>query len=252
MKKQETASAHSSGNYMNSAFLEENPLIQWLSEKGIQLLWIFLGLLALFILIAFFYSGRERDSEGTYLKADREFIQFASPSITLEERQQSFDKLQAILEKYPELHAKYDGLIAQTFLIKGQSQEALSFADKALNRTKAEIAPFYSLFAENTLLISQGKYEEALNYSKSLQANLENTSVGEEETLKVFNLFRIGILQEKLNLKSEEKKTWSQLKEMLLQENFSLVLTPFQEGAITLMDYIKAREAALKDIELNT
>lgn len=249
MKKQEKASSLSSGSSLNAVFLEESPLIQWLSNKGYQLLWIFLGIFALFVLIAYFFSGRERDSEGAYLKADKEFIQFATPSISAEESQQSLLKLQTILDKYPELHAKYDGLIAQTLITKKQGQEALGFAKRALTRTRTEIDPFYSLFAENTLLISEGKEEEALNQSKSLQKSLESTG-NNEKTLHIFNLLRIGMLQEKLHLQSEEKKTLAQLKELISKEDSALLLTPFQEGNVTLMDYINAREVALKDIKL--
>lgn len=246
MKKKDSLIPSNSDSLLQAAFSEDNRLVHWLSENGYKLLGIILSVLTFLILLALFFSSREKTSEASFLKADREFTHFATSHANQEEAKQALIALSTILVRHPELQAKYDGLIAQTLIDRGMTQEALPFANRALTRTQTENAPFYSVYAQNTLLIGQSRYDEALLQSRNLQTELENSSQT-GKTLKIFNLLRIGMLQEKLNLHADELQTWDQLKKAVSQEDVSSLLAPFQEGKVSLMDYLQAREAFLKN-----
>lgn len=233
---------------------EEGTLIQWLSRYGLYLLTTILGLILLLFLVYRFSPGSTGKAENDYLNADYEFSLFegSDPSVT----QDSLNRLQAIMQRHPELHAKYDALIAQTLLYRNQNEEALPFANSAIARTQVENQPFYTEYAEATLLIASKQYREALNNAQQLRLKmLDNAKLQESaqhpfgDTLFAFNLIRIGMLQQQLGMTQEEMQTWKEWKGFLNNSDktfssaaFQEMLTNFSVGTTSILNYMETRE----------
>ncbi len=160
--------------------LEEHPIVQWFAENGKSLLYVLGAGILLFILGYKLANGASNQSEMDYVQAQNEFNRFQ----TSEERdaqEDSFQKLVAVMDRHPELHAKYDGLIAQTLLNRSQTADAKKFASSALERTKSENEPFYTDFAQTTLLIAEEKYADALQRAQALQQKNAAISLARKE-----------------------------------------------------------------------
>lgn len=249
---------------------DESPFIQWISHYGRYLLLAVIGLITLLLVIYRMSSGGSGNAERDYLTADNAFNLFVLPPSAGSDPAASKDaleQLKSLMGRYPELHAKYDGLIAQTLIYRGEIEEAAQFAALALNRTAAENSPFYAEYSQNTLLIGSKNYSDALKHSQSLRQKMldalnqpqqsKQTAFG--DTLFAFNLLRIGILQQQLGLKKEELQTWQEWKHYLNQtpgavtsgaissSAFQRQIEQFTENRISLLNYIEAREKLLKD-----
>jgi len=245
--------------------LEENSIIQWIVNNIGTLLFVSGALLTALALIYRFVFADFVKSEESFINAEttyQSFLKTQEPAKKLE----LLSLLTTLMSRYPELHAKYDGAIAQHLISQGMLAEALPFANLAIQRTDAENAPFYSSFAKSTLLIAESRYEEALAQATELhtllseqlkkqdhQANLTSNS-----PLFAYNLLRIGMLQKQLNLKDQELKTWNAWKRLSAESNdtksnsvikgdaFQKINNYFQDGKINLNNYIETRENLLR------
>lgn len=243
---------------------EDNPVIQKLAEHGRTALIVLLAALALiFLVYRVTMIGKEQE-EMDFWTADKEFRTFSSPQTADTDPldgEEALVKLNSIIKSNPELHAKYDGLIAQTLINRGDAGNAIPFANLALARTEAENQPYYTNYTQTTLLIAQERYEDALKQAlvldKQMRESLSKSQPAAErkfgDTLFAFNLVRIGILQQQLGLKNEERKTWQEWQQYLKGEKSSELTKAFKkqsalitEGKTSLSDYIEARIASLK------
>lgn len=198
---------------------------------------------ALLILGIFKYtSSRNQEAAIDYLNAEKFFTNFAAKGADAEASQSDLNQLQQILSRYPNLHAKYDGQLAQILIDRSQITEALPFAKLALERTHAENAPYYSKYSQTTLVIGEKKYEQALEQARMLQNELTAEKVADDEVLLAFNLLRIAMLQQQLGLKAEERATWLDLQQRSSKSKaFASQLEHLHEGKMTLSEYIAAR-----------
>lgn len=244
---------------------EDIPAIQWLSQYGTTLLIAVLGAIAL-VFIAYRISTIGTESEeASFWNADKEFLQFVNPETMASDPlagEDALAKLKKIIDSNPELHAKYDALIAQTLINRDEAGDAMPFANPAIKRTEAENSPYYADYSQTTLLISDGKYDEALKKALALDKQMrdalaQNKTPAERQfgdMLFAFNVLRIGTLQRQLNLKADELKTWQDWKQFLQGTQYPAMAKAFQqqriiysEGKTSLSDYIDMREKALKD-----
>ncbi len=245
-----------------SETLGEHPLMQWIANNGKILLYALLGLVALFIAVLYFSFTSRIKAENDYLNAEKAYKSFASSTNT--NSSAPFNELNAILNREPDLHAKYDGLIAQVLLSRGQVKEAQLFANSALKRTAEENAPYYTDFTKISLIIGNGEYPQALENSEQLkQKMLSNASLPPQERLfddELFslNLLRIGFLNQQLQNPTAELQTWQEWKQYaglskepspnasISANGFKKVISQWQENQISLLNYINSRETALR------
>lgn len=230
--------------------LAEHPAIQWISQNGRSLLWLILGLIALFLIGYRLMGGPSSGSAKDYFAAEKEMDLFLTGSEA--QTQESLDKLNKLLKSYPDLQAKYDGRIAQKLIDRGAISSALPFADRTLARLSKEHVPFYNDYSATTLLIEKEQYPEALEQAMALQAKMNEKQEGEKfgSGLYAANQLRLAMLNQKLGKKSEELKSWQTLKQILTQGasglSFEQVLQALNEGKLSLLDYIAFREKELK------
>ncbi len=199
------------------------------------------------------------DSQGDFLAADIAYQRWEG------QPGDHFVRLQKLLKKHPELHAKYDGAIAQKLLGYSESGLAASYGKAALRRI-GDFSPYYTDFSRCSLLIAEGQLLEALDKAKTLKISMEKDDAFWEKKSEVvrhgcilfaYNLLRIAVLEKAAGTSEGELAAWQELKKnagwdgskptsktydpeayLLIQENF-------QSQDISLLDYIQYREKLL-------
>jgi hypothetical protein len=237
----------------------------WIIEhsKTILLSFITLILLAflLFQLMGKVSSGKKSD----YLEVQKAFTAWVSQET---EDHNLLKDLEKPLSRHPELQAKFGNQIAQRLLSLGDVNKADAYAKAALVRSRDLTSPYYSRFSRNTLMISQGKYLEALEEAKRLKIDLEKDDAFWESRdkfirsgtiLYAYNLVRIASLERQLGSKEGELKAWEELVQnagwkslpanmkTYDPEAYALLAQNFTQGDISLLDYIEQRKKELTE-----
>ena len=233
--------------------LEEHPVVHWFSKNGLSVVYMVIGAIFLLMLIYRYYGGSAKSQQDFYeaessLQKLQKFLGIAG----------RFGTLRTILNAHPELHPKYDGLIAQVLLNEGNVQEAKPFAELAIHRTESENAPYFTDFAQTTLLIADKQYSEALQRAQALSQKMleQETFQKENRLLFAYNLLRIGMLQQELGAYEDANKTWKEWMGYAEKANqtasaatmntngFLLLTRAFSEGKLTLLNYMTHQENA--------
>lgn len=152
--------------------------------------------------------------------------------------------LKKTLEALPALEDRLSGALAQDLLERKEIDQAAVYAAKALPKLRKK-APFYASFAETSLLIEEGKYQEALERAVSLKEMLLSEPASRE--LASQNLLRIASLQQKLENGAGEKAAWEEYQNFLGKEQAlkDEIQKSFRDGEIDLFSYISERQKAL-------
>lgn len=248
--------------------LDENDLVEWLSKNGKSVFYLLIGLAALFFLIYTMSARHSNGDEKDYLQASKEFILFnqGNQAGSLSSPQEAEKQLNALLAKHPELHAVYDGPIAQILLDRHDVDQAKPYIEATFRRTQSDQLPFYSDFATTSLMISEQHYKPALDRAQNLQkkmvSQLQDLSSDERsfgESLFAFNLLRIAMLQQQLGDRQGEMQAWQEWKSYAGMDKgdklvsskinpqiFHFLIQKLAIGNISLLDYIAYREKILK------
>jgi len=254
----------SPGNLNLEDTFEEHPITDWIVLHGKTFLYALgVGFVLLFI-ASFWFSRGTSEATTDYYNASREFQLFDKQSLSGTEGTSAkpyFDKLNAILHKYPDLHAKYDGQIAQIFLDRNEVSQAKPFAEATLKRTSQDHLIPYAEYSKISLLIAENNIVEALARSIALKQTLatkessletENSSLTPppENLLYAFNLLRIPFLQQIAGSPTDELHSWQEWLQYNTAENLKLMVAPeaieniakiFSNDDLSLAQYIEAR-----------
>ncbi|HEV8051138.1 MAG TPA: hypothetical protein VGP47_01490 [Parachlamydiaceae bacterium] len=246
-------------------FLDEGRLTDWLSEHGKNILYGLAGILGLIVITYAFSSGQANKAEQEYIQAANDFAYFTKATDTQDPAlvQGALDRLNNTMSKHPELHAVYDGAVAQTLLNRSKTAEAKPFASATLKRVSSNDLPFYGDYAETSLLISQQNFKMALENTLILQQKM-NEVLDNQPSARTFgdelfaiNLLRVAMLQQETGDKTAELKTWQEWKQfaglnssntttLVNPQAFRSVIQQLAIGSISLPDYISYRESLLK------
>lgn len=227
----------------------DHAAIEWLSKNKQQILWGFLALFIGIIITYRFISAGNLNAERDFYEAQADFSLLQREANTFEEgeMQVTLQKLNAILQLHPELHAKYDGSIAQTLLIEQEASQAKEWAERNFKRIQFEPVDFYRSYAATSLMIGEGDYAQAATQAEALKEKMQ--AEGHQdfgEILSVFNSIRLAMLYQKLNQSEKELKAWEALQQTPMQEALITVNQLFKEGQFSLNQYIEERKNALK------
>jgi len=241
---------------MENNWFDQNRFSEWISEYGKIVFYAILILLALILIIFRFSTSRSSQAEKDYLAAQNNFLVFQQDK---PESKAALEKLQQILQSAPELHAKYDGRIAQVLLNRGDVQASQGFADRVFKRTQTNHLPSYTDYAQTSLMIAEGKYQEALASSLALkqkmltEAQEQPEKRNSEDLLFAFNLLRIAFLEGQIGSAKDEMAAWEEFKKLSTANQspsssaaFATVIRHFEEGQVALKNYIESREKLLK------
>ena len=242
MNKHSTSSPFNSQDFSDGWM--DHPFVEWISSNRKVLLWGLLGVFAALILSYRLISVRTLNAESDYFRAENTFQEIQKNPENKEKNAQNLKELTLIMERRPELHAKYDGALAQYFIIENQPEEAEKFARSTFKRIKSDQLQLFESYANSSLLISKVLYQEALENSLKLQTRLsENSSEISKETLKIYNLLRLAVLHQQIGQKEQELAAWDRLLAQAEEnsEAFLPVYKLFTSGQASLGQYIDAR-----------
>lgn len=226
--------------------LEESQTLAWITANGKTILLAVFGVFLLAIIAyKMAFAGAEKN-EYNFITAENDYQLFLSKG-----QPESLQRLDALMTAYPELHAKYDALIAQNLISQGKIEEALPYAIPSLKSTNQENAPFYSAYAQTSLLIGEKKFEESLTKALNLKHLIEKEAPAFSGSLLYgVNLIRIGMLQNQLGLLKDETELWKEWKKYAAlnhsSQEFNGLLHSFLEGKVSLDTYIEARQKELE------
>jgi hypothetical protein len=237
----------------------------WISEHSKTILFSFATLITvsfcLFQLTNRISSGKKSD----YLEVQKAFTAWISQEA---QDHALLKNLEKPLSRHPELQAKFGTQIAQRLLSLGEVNKANLYAKAALVRTQDLTSPYYSRFAHNTLLISEGKYLQALEEAKQLNIDLEKDDSFWEKrdkfirsgtVLYAYNLVRIAALERQSGSKAGELMAWDELVrnagwkdrpanlKTYDPDAYALLAQNFTQGDVSLLDYIEQRKKQLKE-----
>ncbi len=240
----------------------------FLKEESVQVIkknlaWIGLAIVLFVFGIYWVPSIIRKDFYMDYLSADLAYHRWEGM------KDQTLERLQKIMSQHPELHAKYDGAIAQKLLSANEHQLAERYARSNWKRVDHSF-PYYTTFSSCSLMIEEGLYQEALDRSRQLQLQLEGDQqfwsqpqkgVRYGSILYAFNLLRIAILEEIAGSPEGEQVAWSTVRKYFFhqmdpffssefcdREALSLIQENFDNQAATLIDYIEHREGIVKNL----
>jgi hypothetical protein len=194
------------------------------------------------LLIGYFQSG---PNALTYAAAEAAFSSWdASPH-----DDQLYQSMQEAIRTVPALQKKYEASIAQKLLNTDKINEALVMANRSLNRVK-EDAPFHTTYAQTSLLIEQGSFQEALENAVALKEQMGNSYLTEQKggsLLYAHNLLRIACLQQQLKNRPGEKAAWEELEGFLRSgtSHARTLLGSFSDKQVNLSQYITERKKTL-------
>lgn len=243
------------------SMMNAESLAEYISHHMHYIIYGLVGFLVVLATVYLLTNRNTRLSEKQYKEAAQAFALFANPSTAETEQANAWKDLSTLMAKHEDLEATYGGAAAQILINRGNVTEALPLAQETLRRTAKDNLPFYHQYAETTLLIIKGKYQEALSQAQQLQQMIEaevmtipdwrNRSFGAE--LFALNLFRIAMLQKQTGDKASERATWMLWNQYAGLDGlnapplpidsriFHAVIQQLSVGTTSLPDYIKER-----------
>lgn len=145
-------------------------------------------------------------------------------------------QLEDVLQRHTELHAKYDGPLAQAHINGGDAAAARNIATPLLERTTPS---YYATFSEGSLLIAEGQLGKALDHASALRVELHGNDA---PLLRAHNLLRIALLEGELGSYDKEQLAWDELLDDLARGGAEpLFMQAFTAGSISMADYANAR-----------
>lgn len=241
-----------SSSLKNLSFDEDwssHPAIEWLSAHRKILLWALFTLIALLILASRFAALRTLNAESDFFQAQTAFTRFQQAAInpaTDSSADADLEQLEAIMQRHPELKPKYEGSLAQTLLINGQTSQAKTFIEDVFSRTKPDHLQLYQNYTQTSLFIGEGRYSDALQQAQQLKFTLDQLDAGANPILYVFNLIRLAMLYQQTGQAEQELKMWDEFQNQ--PQRLAAVLAASQvlhSGQASLNQYIEERKKAL-------
>ena len=227
--------------------ISKDTFVLWLQENSQKIYWALIAALIPLALIFYFSSQNRKSTWENYLQAHFIYQKWAqNPAGEAE----SFQKLEKLLHRHPELCEKFGMHIAEKCITLNQGAMASHFAENALNQMKDKI-PYHHLFAKTSIVIAEEKYEEALTDAVALKEKMEREGVDEKESLLFsFNLVRIASLEKILGLSQRELQSLHAIRGWLESKKCApaaknALLKVFTENNLTLVDYINYRTAQI-------
>lgn len=224
-----------------------HPWVEWVINNKQNVLWIILGLFAVLILSYRILMNRSMNAETDFFRAQTDFSQFQEAARNSKNKladSAAFDDLEAVMKQHPELHGKYDAPLAQTLLIEEQMPKAQAYAQATFQRTDLDAIGHFHDYAAASLLIGEGKYQEALQQAQQLKEKMGTETLETmEETLYFFNLVRLALLNQQLGNGKAEKQLWEEIQNRSNQSpSMGSALSVFSAGHATMNQYIEQRK----------
>lgn len=242
------SSTQSSKNFSLDDDMGSHPVIEWLAAHKSSLLYGFIGLIVAMLVASRFINWQTLNAEKDYSTAETLFNQFQESENTSQESSidvADFQKLEALMQRHPELKPKYEGSLAQTFIIHGQIPQAETLAKDIFQRTQRDHLQLYQDYTQASLVISEGKYTEGLQQAQQLEEKIHRLGGNTHPILNLFNLIRLATLYQITHQFEEELIYWNQLQNQFDSEEAQKLDQVLKVGQASLSQYIAERIHAL-------
>ena len=189
---------------------QNQKIMQWIHiiyQKRLWISGIFMGWIALGVIAFWAAEFFKKDPSLSIKKIDDQYEELITQGC---DKETEFFK---ILESHAYLQPNYQGKIVQHFFNQGLYDKVWLFGEKICKRTSQEL-PLFHRYSMGTLLIANGKYEEALTLSKNLQQALDMHK-DQYIYLQGLNILRIDLL-EKLTKTKDKPLAYKRVKDFLL------------------------------------
>lgn len=219
----------------------------WLQEHQQKISWALSIALVPFMLLFYFSAKKSKSSKEDYFQADAAYEKWSlSPS----SEQETFEKLEKLMDRHPNLYKKFGSLIAEKCLVMNEPLLAAKFGGAALKQME-KVAPYHQLFSKTALCIAEGHYEQALNEAIGLKQQMEKGL--QDPILFIFNMMRIASLERELGLFQKEALTLNEVKSYLQssecpKEAQEMFATVFSDQSLSFIDYLNFRESSNREI----
>lgn len=210
--------------------MEENKFINFFSKHWSKLLLGFLAIASIAAWTERFLSSNHTQTTQDYLLANQIFERCQrGEHLDVE----SIEMAENILDRHPELHPKYDALLALTFFSQTKTDKGMKYARSLIEHVAATLPSYYKEYATTSLLIAEEKYDEAYLAAQKLETELK----AEEgfPTLDAMNTLRLLFLADRLDNADQKRITWEKLEK---HPSFLSIQPLFHEGSLSLSDYI--------------
>jgi hypothetical protein len=179
-----------------------------------------------------FLKKSQSQSQSDFLVANKIFEQFQRGEPLQKE---SIESTENLLLRHPELHAKFDPLLALTFYSHHDPVKGAHYARSLIEGSDPLLPPLYKEYAETSLLIEEGKYAPAFQAALALQEKLSDLE--KYPSLRTMNRLRLLLLADQLGDQAQKSIYW---KELERDPAYPTIQSLFQEGCLTLKDYIES------------
>ncbi len=228
--------------------LDENPLVEWANKNKWNIAYgIAFFFMAVFLLYRFF-AGAQLKNEKDFFEADN----LASKLSVAAEAEKSLVELKQIVSIHPELEAKYDGVMAETYLLLDKPDDAKPLIERNLKRI--DESPYSQKSATIALLVGENKLQEAKDQTLSLKKDLESLNPNPFPILYLYNFYRLISLNNALGNAAEEKaliNEWFNLpknggKYSITPFIFDAFINTLNLGEVSFLNYIQDRQNRLQ------
>lgn len=192
--------------------MEENKWFQLLKKHGTK------GVLGLLVVATVLIWG-ERLFGKKHGKNRQDYIVAAQVLQRFQQGErielESLLNAEGIVRRHPELKASYEAMLARGFFEQNDPTKGAAYAAASLKRNETKLSAPYTAYAQTSLLIAEGKLDEALTEASRLQPP-------EGSILEAFNLLRIAMLSKEPDFSSLQN-----------HPRFAEVAALFQEGDLS-------------------
>ncbi len=209
--------------------MEENKLIALLSKHWSKIL---LGVLAVATIAVWserLLRSNQQENKHDFFIAQQIYERFLKGEYLPVE---SIEATQNILDRHPELHPKYDLMLALTFFSQHKTAEGSRYASSLINHADKQLPVLYKDYAHTTLLISEGQYSKAFEAAASLEERLSHQT--DYQTLDAMNTLRLLFLAHQLGDTTRTQIYWTKLSQ---HPAYASIASVFQAGNVSLTDY---------------
>ena len=209
-----------------------------------------------------YWASQLTDPEKLFSKEAKE----VSGEESQEKRTHALQQLISLVNSYPVLQHKYDGLIVQELWVKEKISEAAHYASRCVDYLKKNSLPLHAEYSAISCAIMENKLPEALERSLELdrriveamqsveQAPAERPSL-QLQLIQAFNMLRIINLHAKLGQEEAFRQEMARLKSLMNTHNvlsqgqhnpqdiqYSLFADHLRKGKESLLDFLSSRK----------
>ena len=153
--------------------MEENKLIALLNKHWSKCLLLLLAIACIAVWTERYFRSNQQKSRLDFIAAHQIFERFQKGEFFDNE---SLINAEHILQRHPELHPKYDPLLALTYLAQHQVHEAKNYAMSTIMRASKQLPGFFKEYAQASLMIADENYSEAWNAALALDQKIHNST----------------------------------------------------------------------------